>query len=257
MALLLSSAASDAIKTTSTNPLMPSNGLLMTVGLWVRPDALSFYAWCWSRTAGAQFCTLSDMVAGAFSGSAAPWSLYAAGSVSDATAAVATNIVLGHWYFVVCRIITATNRRIAVLDSSTGAIEHAQSTISVNMSTLVNLDLGFRITDTLVTNGAFAEFWYTATDIQADAGQLDDATVRQLAYGGPFSVPHVAASVLEYRSLKSRLITADQSDEVFVKGAFPSWVTGGTGIGTITAHPPLPYWYRAPPQRDMTRIVPM
>jgi hypothetical protein len=105
-------------------------------------------------------------------------------------------------------------------------------------------------------DGNVAEFWYTNTDIQPDGAQLDGNLLRQLAYGGPFSVPHIAGDILEYRSFR-KVIESDQDeavgDEVYWGGAGRQVWTNTNGV-TRGPHPPLPGWYRKP--ADSRLMVP-
>jgi hypothetical protein len=99
-----------------------------------------------------------------------------------------------------------------------------------------------------------SEFWYTNTDIQPDGAQLNDDLLRQLAYGGPFSVPHVAANLIEYRSFR-KVIESDQ-DEAVGDGVY--WGGAGRQVWTNTngvtrgPHPPLPGWYAKPNRTILT-----
>ena len=92
------------------------------------------------------------------------------------------------------------------------------------------------------------ELWYTNTDIQPDGAQLDDNLLRQLAYGGPFSVPCCAKDIIEYRSFR-KVIESNQDeavgDEVYWGGAGRQVWTNTNGV-TRGPHPPLPGWYRKP-----------
>lgn len=110
-------------------------------------------------------------------------------------------------------------------------------------------------TPTEFFDGRMAEIWYTNTDIQADGLQLQDALLRQLAYGGPFSVPHIAKDIVEYRSLRVHPDSrGDQPSEVY-HGKFGRQIwTNANGV-TAGPHPPLPYWYVKPGQTRRPLIV--
>ena len=79
--------------------------------------------------------------------------------------------------------------------------------------------------------------WVTNTDIQADGAQLQNSTLRQLAMNGPYSLPHIAKDIIEYRGFRSRLDSSqDISEEVFYRGTKPAWSNlGGVKLGP---HPP-------------------
>ena len=103
-------------------------------------------------------------------------------------------------------------------------------------------------------NGRIAEFWYADADIYPDgAVNLPDAYIRQLAFGGPFSIPSVAKSVVEYRSFRAHTLTGEGQDVYFGPTGVKSWAdVNGASVG---AHPPLPYWYQKPGQRKRQLIV--
>lgn len=85
--------------------------------------------------------------------------------------------------------------------------------------------------------GQIAEIWYTNTDIQPDGAQLQNSTLRQLAFNGPFSLPHIAKDIVEYRSFRSRLDSRqDTPEEVYHRGLRQTW-TNTNGV-TLGPHPP-------------------
>ena len=169
------------------------------------------------------------------------------GGTSIAEASGGT-VVVNTFYYVIGRGVSATNRWLAVL-TPIGTI-HAQNTTSRTPSGLDNMTIGNlkRTSNNNFCDARIAEFWCTATDIQADGAQLDDNLLRQLAYGGPFSVPNVAANLLEYRSFR-KVIESDQDeapgDELYWGGAGRQVWTNTNGV-TRGPHPPLPGWYRKP-----------
>lgn len=164
--------------------------------------------------------------------------------------AVAGTAVANSWSFVVARLISATNRRLAVLNP-TGATSHAQDTVSNAISGVTTLDIGGGFIG-LYWNGLVARYWMTNTDIQPDAAQLQDGTLRQLAYGGPFSVPHIAGDILEYRSFRKHP-TRDEVGEVYYgsKG-MQTWALTGATTGI---DPPLPYWHVNPGQNKHVLMI--
>lgn len=87
--------------------------------------------------------------------------------------------------------------------------------------------------------------WYTNTDIQADGEQLQDSTLRQLAFGGPFSLPHIARDIIAYRSFEDCLDSSqDRPGSVYHRGARQVW-TNTNGV-TLGPHPPAAIWYDKP-----------
>lgn len=155
---------------------------------------------------------------------------------------------INSWLYIVARFISATNRWIAFLDSSSGAIGQAQNTTNTGgapatTSETIGSDGGTSM-DALLGQHFTADI-----DIQADGGQLNEATMRQLAYGGPFSIPHLAPHIIEFNSFRKHP-TQSEIGETY-------WGDAGGGIGgirywdnnggiTTGQHPPLPYWHKSP-----------
>lgn len=230
-------------------PPLVSTGFPLTVAMWVRPAgtgaARSFWSYC--DTAGSQnYFSLGHTSGNIFSIRVAS----SVGSV-DATALTAVN---GLWTFIVGRFISATNRRLFGLRQ--GVIGNAQDVTNRSPVGLDTMAVGCRehSAPTEFWDGQVAEFWYTATDIQPDGGQLDSALARQLAYGGPFSVPHIAKDVLEYRSLRKDVLAGDGRDIIVGAGAgMQAW--GNVNAATLGPHPSLPYWYVNP--RQTRRVLPI
>jgi hypothetical protein len=96
-------------------------------------------------------------------------------------------------------------------------------------------------------DGLVGEFWTTNTDISADAGQLPDWLVQQLAYGGPFSVPHIAKDIVDYRSFRSGLASDQDRVGEGYPGRFGRRTWSNVNGVTLGAHPPLPANYARPP----------
>jgi hypothetical protein len=217
-----------------------------TLGVWVKTNSIA------AGTANvAILATTSSSTNLSLYRSAAQWTMYANGPIVAIGAAT-----VGLWTFLLVRYQSATNARAAMLDA-TGFSAHVSTTTAVSM-TPTNWSLGAKF-DTAASgffDGQIAEFWITNTDVQPDGAQTSDALLRQLAYNGPFSVPHVASALIEYRSLKSVLSSdRDKLDEVYwgTKGR-QTWVnTGGAILG---AHPPLAPGYLGPPQVPATLILP-
>jgi hypothetical protein len=157
----------------------------------------------------------------------------------------------GAWHYVVARGISLSNRRASIIATSTGTITHGSSTATRLSSTINQMALGFRAnsTPTAYYEGAIAEFFYADVDVQADGLQLDEALLHQLAYRGPFSVPHLAAAIVEYRSLRGVAFDSanDASGEVYQRGARRDWVAAGGP--TPADHPPLYSGYVRPNQK--------
>jgi hypothetical protein len=221
-----------------------------TVAAWVSP-AQSGTAACWwslGSTSASQFFRIGQP-------NTTATFLADADAGSGAANAQAGTITVNGWHFVLGRFISATNRRLAVLNTN-GSIAHGQNTTSrapaVNATAIgARLDSGSYDQE---YQGRIAEFWMCDADIQADGAQLQDWMVRQLAYYGPFSVPHLAASIVEYRAFRSRM-GSDQDDprEIYCRGLRSDWVTNGNP--TLGAHPQLAGGYRGPRRLQMPPVV--
>ena len=145
----------------------------------------------------------------------------------------------GSWSFVVMRGISATNRRLAVIKFD-GAPAHAQSTTDVTLTApATHMSIGAAADGTINSpfDGLVGEFWYTDKDIQEDGAELDNSLLRQLAYRGPFSVPHIKKDIIEYRSFRTRTINAYAPETYFGKLGPQTWTnTNGVTIGPHVPH---------------------
>lgn len=150
-------------------------------------------------------------------------------------------LAVNTWGFVIGRFISATNRRMSILFPN-GSIEHVQNTTSRTPTGLNRVDIGALGNSTVAQfwNGVIGEVWWTNTDIQPDGGQLSDNLVRQLAFGGPWSAPHVMEDLIEYHSLRRSLPTAAHYlDSYFSKFGKQNWTNNNNGRMGI--HPSLPF----------------
>lgn len=218
-----------------------------TVGVWASSTVTNGFAvWSLSDTG----TTNNSFTMGSTIGTT--WTLNALAGGTAATAS-GPSVVVNRWAFILCRCISAINRRIAVLSHL--GITHGQSTPSRVPSGIDTLSIGSTETSSpsVFFPGSAAEFWYTATDIQPDGTQLQDSLLRRLAYGGPFSVPHIAKDIIEYRSLRVHPDSrGDRIGEVYF-GRFGYQTWDNTNGVTIGPHPPLPYSYVKPQQN--TRLL--
>jgi hypothetical protein len=212
-----------------------------SVGLWAYPV---------TTTAGTIFSLVDTGATNQYQrvsiSGGSQWSIRAAAGGAENSAASGT-VTANRWAFLVARFIDATNRRLDVLQFS-GSVVSIQGTLSRAFPTSAEtMALGANEISAPADflNGSIAEFWYTKTDIQPDAAALNSNLLRQLAYGGPFSVPHVAQAIVEYRALRSHP-TLNDPIETYSSGAENTWTN--TGSATLGPHPPLPYWYVKPNQ---------
>lgn len=146
---------------------------------------------------------------------------------------------IGQPLAVIMRGISHNNRRLAILNMATGAIFHAQNTNEADPALVTEFDVGGALssigTPGLAFLGDISELFYTATDIQQDGGPIHDMLLRRIVYGGPLSIPHIAAAIRtrgEYRSFRSRIVQIDPAEVVWGSHAPPTWVnTNGVTLG--------------------------
>jgi len=185
---------------------------------------------------------------------AATWGIYPPAGTSVVTFGT---VVAGRWYYVIGRSSAATNHRMAVLDEL-GATAHGQSTQGSTI-TPSKLGIGAGIVSTPISffDGHIAEFWLTNTDIQPGGLQLTDALLRQLAYRGPFSVPHVRQNLVDYRSLRQSLGSATDRARDYVPGRFGRQIWTTPVAVDSGPHPALLSGYRGPAGSRGARIIPV
>lgn len=177
----------------------------------------------------------------------------AAAGGTDANANTTTAIPAAAWSFWVARFITSTNRRVHVIHSS-GLVEHGTNSTARAPTSMDRMQLGASAGSIVSNfwNGLLAEYWLANADIYASDQNIDTPLLRQIACGGPFSVPRIRENLVEYKSL--RLGAADAVNEcLYEKFGKPNWENiNGAGIGH---HPPLPYWYETPGQRRRALVI--
>jgi len=236
------SAASDKL----LNSVTPITAITFSAGAWVLKGALgTSRTWFSIHRASddAHYFRLYNNASNVYGISVS------AGSPNDSTGAVAA--VAGAWAYVVGRWITSSNRRMAVLHP-TGESEHVQGTNVATPTSLAHMRLGgLRSSsgETAQWLGGIAEFWCANIDVVPGGGAMPDAMLRQLAYGGPFSLPHLVPSIMEYRSFRSALEHPGKPGETYWGGrGVQTWVNTD---GKLQTHPPLPYWNKPPPRQGL------
>jgi hypothetical protein len=208
-----------------------------TVGFWQNTDA------------GANRCSWSL----AASASTASWRTFNVAAemrignndgTTNTNCVIAGSVVSGEWAYIVARVISATNRKLCMLKAG-GGILHGSDTTSVTLPTPVKMCIG-AFDSTGIANayaGQIAEFWMADIDVQADGAQLDEALMLQLAYKGPFSVPHLQGRITEYISFRNPQVTAtgasivDGAADFYQRKASP-WLVANTGT-QLSDHPAL------------------
>lgn len=219
----------------------------ITVGCWVRPAAAgNVFRSIWQLSKSAD---PSDRFA-LYQWTGSVWAALVTVASTD-TACTGGTVTATSWHYVVARFISATNRRIDVLNAN-GSTAHAQDTTSVAPASQAELNIGADTNTQDPFSGLIAELWYANADIQVDGAALSDATLRGLAYGGPFSIPGIAANIMEYRSFRKQP-NMDELGEVYYGGKVQTWAP--TGTPTIGFHAPLPYWYVKPGQNERVLMI--
>jgi hypothetical protein len=175
--------------------------------------------------------------------------------------------VVGKWYYIMCRAISATNRWVVVFDPSTGLVDQVQNTSSVSPTfTTPRIGLGCLpgTSIALTCNDTLAEFFYLAADFigAAPAAALPRELVTTLALEGPFSRPYLSNQVIEYRSLLWGMDTAVQADSVtlgltYSAVGLTTWNNPFTAanVPVLGPHPPLSTNYARPQQVVQILVV--
>lgn len=226
------------------NTTPPVTVLPMTFGCWVRPTDIASFRY----VTGLSISGSATGYFGLYQWNDNTWNCFI-NNVGE-NYAQAGAVTQNAWHFVVCRFITTTNRRIAVLNAN-GTTAHAQSVTSQATPAVNMITIGaFTNTQNDPFSGQVAEWWYTNSDIQADGAALQDGTLMQLAYGGPFSLPHITKDIIEYRSMRQNQLLENPGENYVNPGrARQIWVnTHSTGF---SFNPPLPGTYLRP--RDTLR----
>jgi hypothetical protein len=234
-------------KVTQTPPLLTTQ-YPFTVGAWFQVATVAT-ACVWALTAtGAvnHFSIYGNL------GTQLVWEYW---NGSSAVGTFNVSIAQSEWIYFVGRSISATNRRLTVLRQS-GAISHNQNTTSVTISTPGRMCLGMASSsaDNDPLEGRIAEFFFADADVQADGGQLDNAMVHQLAFRGPWSVPHLVPNIVEYRSLRRGLDSkSEYPGDDWQRGGPRPWVA--TNGPTVVQHPNLYPDYARPPRMAASAMV--
>jgi hypothetical protein len=100
-----------------------------------------------------------------------------------------------------------------------------------------------------------AEYFSAPFDVEPGSGAVSQTLTEQLAYQGPFSLPHLVPNIYEYQSLRSHLPPATNRGETFVgaQAAIVSYTNSGLVPGI---HPPLSPTYVRPGQ-NKTMLIPV
>ncbi len=217
--------------------------LPFSVGMWVSPGQVAAAQTFWSLCDTAGTINFYDLRQNA----GTSWILRTTDDVSPLTLTATVAPVVGTFVYMVGRFISSASRRFAFLNY-TGAPTHLSNTVTDAPAGIDAMALGClnHSTPGSFFDGQIAEFWITNSDIQPDGAQLDNALLWQLAYNGPFSVPHIAKDIVEYHSFRRDLSSNsfdNEEDQIPVLGEI---LTNTNGV-TLGPHPPLLYEGRRQP----------
>lgn len=251
MGALFTAASSQYLSNAA--PFLISTGYPFSVGAWINLAAVGASQRCifsYSDTATTTNYLELRML------STEILSIGANAGATDVTTDLATAITAGAWVFIIARFVSATIRRLSQLLPG-GVVQHGGGTVTSRAP--AGLDMltvgGFKTSAAAAEfwDGLIGELWYTNTDVGLDsAASLDDPSVRQLAYGGPFSIPRIAKNIIEYHSYFDDVISPEIGQD-YSAAPIQTWVNNNAV--SLGAHPPLPYWYARPGQTRRKLVV--
>lgn len=214
----------------------PFSALPFTIGLWFYPTtmaATNILSWFDSVAANDYAIGLTTTGLLIWGGSTV---------TNFGTVAVRT------WNYLVFRGIAAANKRAVVLPAS-GVPVHVQSTNATAL-TATNLYIASDQGIGSFFDGYIARFFLADIDVQADGTQLSNTTLYQLAYKGPFSIPHLASRVVEYEAWDTP-IGGTQGSSFYARYPQKTWTFGTTSliVPSIGAEPPVMFGTFRPPNK--------
>lgn len=247
MGLLFASASSQYL---TLVPSPPVTAVPFTIAAWMRPTTVAGpnAEYCIGMSNSGSDNSFHYIIRRADTGAGFKWAAYSedTGALSGISAKAGTPTA-GQWDFVVGRFVGSSSRWCDVL-AGTGGTDHGQSTTTNTPAGINNQSLGSIL---FLTGGAqaffdgnVAEFWMTDSDVQGEDAALSDSLLRQLAYGGPFSVPHVASRLVMYRSFRDGVTGSNLTSAYAKRYGDMQW--SATNSPIVSIHPPLPYWYARP-----------
>lgn len=232
-----SQSAASTLQCLEQSTATPITGVPATLAAWVYP-----------RTLPTNFVSVGGFDEG--SNTFVMWLQNDTGSPSMAYGDTAgltlgSTWTLNAWNFMLGRFVQAAvgGPSLAYLShiDGNGLVTHGTGTTN---PTVVNTWTRFRIgniSSAAGTNnwdGFIGEMWYTNTDVYPSSGQPTDAFVQMLAFGGPFSMPHIVPNIKAYYSLRDNLTSTTQSQEVYYSTGQQTLTFKGT-IPTLGPHCPF------------------
>lgn len=236
------------------------------VGMWVRPLALppSFTsAYVWSMTDGSATPTNQFGLELSTIGSSSLWSIIAQSSSAGPTAFSAIGSgsyrpTVNVWGFVLGIFISAASTAIFTLNEQ-GAPAGGGGSASISPSGLTGEYLAAlgASTPSTFANVQIAEFWKASVNPAASMTSVSNSpamhVVRELAFKGPFSVPHVAEALTDYRAFDKPPGGYDIGDAYLAGARQSNWQA--VGSPTLARHPSLRSDYaRLAPGRPLVMI---
>lgn len=235
------------------NAAAPVTTYPFSVGMWVYPTTTGGVKTFWGLSDTGAVSQYFELRQSAIN----EWEIASVQSASIGTGRGGA-VTANQWAYVVARFLSATNRLMGILQFD-GSVVNLSNGTSSTPTGIDTVTIGARFTSAGVVNpfsGMVGEYWLSNKDIQADGAALNSDTLRQLAYGGPFSIPHVAQNLIEYRALWTALdSTSDNAEEVYFGqlGGAQTWAA--VASPALGQHPPLPYWYKKPGQNQQIMLV--
>lgn len=242
----------------------PYTTVPFTIGCWVRPADVTGTktVWCIVNTGATNSYWRLDRNAGT------AWNFSAAAGGTAATASSGVPVT-NAWAFILCRAISATNRRIHVLQTDTGTISNAQNTTSRAPTSISAMALGTFNGSTISQywDGDIAEFWHAGVDIWPDGTAMPDHLFRSIACRGPLAWRYLAKNLVEWRAFREAPVvrrsdgthrggTEKLRDVMYVRqNATRVWDNLGGDNARMAPHPPfLRRPYRRLPS-DQSRLL--
>ena len=232
MGFRFTKASSEGITNTTFGGITPAYPF--TVGGWFMPLTTADGCFIWNAVNSAN----TTLFWGLFMNAAATVVTLYSGSVNLLSVNALTN---GQWYYLIGRFISATNRRMTLLEPDLHAIEEVQSTTSNTPGAFNNEAIGsLPASSALFSTGIVAEMWRTNTDIQPDGAALLVPTLLQLAYRGPYSISSISQNLVWYKSFRQSNVDVTDTidDPCFALNGRMGWAASTTQPAPTT-HPPL------------------
>ena len=231
-----SQSAAATLQCLEQSTAAPVTGVPVSMGMWLYP-----------RTNASTFMSVGGFDDG--SGVFVLWPQTDTAIVSIAYGdAGALNLGVGWslnaWNYLLVRFVAAAvggpTSIFATHINGDGLVTHGSGTTNPSV---VNAWTRFRwgaISSSTGTNnwdGFIAEGWFANIDVYPTGGAATNDFVQMLAFGGPFSMPHIVPNIKAYYSLRDNLTSITQSQEVYYSNGQQTLTFKGT-IPTLGPHVP-------------------